>query len=116
MGFFSLSKKQYNKQQAVGYVVYMMVGSYFHAEDLPRKFHNFHLHYAELPEAQKGKIADQVICQMNKLDTKFLQEIALLRCEVVSFYEGEKRREAVSGIFNLWLWRDSLLDYQRWMV
>lgn len=31
MGFFSLSKKQYNKQQAVGYVVYMMVGSYFHA-------------------------------------------------------------------------------------
>ena len=58
MGFFSLSKKQYNKQQAVGYVVYMMVGSYFHAEDLPRKFHNFHLHYAELPEAQKGKIAE----------------------------------------------------------
>ena len=52
MGFFSLSKKQYNKQQAVGYVVYMMVGSYFHAEDLPRKFHNFHLHYAELPEVQ----------------------------------------------------------------
>lgn len=88
MRFFSLSKKQYNKQQAVGYVVYMMVGSYFHAEDLPRKFHDFHLHYAELPEAQKGKIADQVICQMNKLDTKFLQEIALLRCEVVSFYEG----------------------------
>ena len=67
MRFFSLSKKQYNKQQAVGYVVYMMVGSYFHAEDLPRKFHDFHLHYAELPEAQKGKIADQVICQMNKL-------------------------------------------------
>ncbi len=31
MRFFSLSKKQYNKQQAVGYVVYMMVGSYFHA-------------------------------------------------------------------------------------
>ena len=52
MRFFSLSKKQYNKQQAVGYVVYMMVGSY-HAEDLPRKFHNFHLHYAELPEAQR---------------------------------------------------------------
>ena len=114
MGFFSLSKKQYNKQQAVGYVVYMMVGSYFHAEDLSRKFHNFHLHYAELPEAQKGKIADQVICQMDKLDTKFLQEIALLRCEVVSFYEGEKLCLVFStcgfGEIRCWITKDGWFE------
>lgn len=119
MGFFCLSKKQYNKQQynkqqAVGYVVYMMVGSYFHAEDLPRKFHNFHLHYAELPEVQKGKIADQVICQMNKLDTKFLQEIALLRCEVVSFYEGEKLCLVFStcgfGEIRCWITKDGWFE------
>ena len=29
MGFFSLSKKQYNKQQAVGYVVYRSAGILF---------------------------------------------------------------------------------------
>lgn len=113
-GIFSLSKKQYNKQQAVGYVVYMMVGSYFHAEDLPRKFHNFHLHYAELPEVQKGKIADQVICQMDKLDTKFLQEIALLRCEVVSFYEGEKLCLVFStcgfGEIRCWITKDGWFE------
>ena len=59
MGFFSLSKKQYNKQQAVGYVVYMMVGSYFHAEDLPRKFHNFHLHYAKRKDCRSGYLPDE---------------------------------------------------------
>lgn len=75
MRFFSLSKKQYNKQQAVGYVVYMMVGSYFHAEDLPRKFHNFHLHYAELPEAQKERLQIRLSARWTNLIRSFCKRL-----------------------------------------
>ena len=63
---------------------------------------------------KKGKIADQVICQMDKLDTKFLQEIALLRCEVVSFYEGEKLCLVFStcgfGEIRCWITKDGWFE------
>ena len=86
----------------------------YSAQEVSRWDFLVYLHYAELPEVQKGKIADQVICQMDKLDTKFLQEIALLRCEVVSFYEGEKLCLVFStcgfGEIRCWITKDGWFE------
>lgn len=84
MKTFTNQEKGYRKQLAVGYVVYMMGGSYFKTCTCKNKIEEKHLflHYSEMPKQKQMDLETKILRMMDKLDKEFLMKIENLRCEV----------------------------------
>lgn len=78
------SMKTFSKQFAVSYVVYMMVGSYFHSTECrnPLEEKRLFLHYAEMKTQTQIEEECKVIKALEKLNKDFLESLETLRCEV----------------------------------
>lgn len=89
MGAFEKSEKNYSRQLAVGYIVYMMAGSYFRQTGSRRNLQNLYLHYAEMPRQKQYQYEERVIRAMDHLDRNFLQKIESLRFQVTGRFDQE---------------------------
>lgn len=89
MGAFDKSEKNYSRQLAVGYIVFMMAGSYFCQSGSSRTLQNLYLHYAEMPQQKQYQYEERVIRAMEQLDSKFLRRIAGLRFRVSGRFDQE---------------------------
>ena len=85
-----LSAKNYGRQNAVAYIVYMMAGSYFGSGTSNSRFRNLYLNYAEMPKEKQYENERRVIDSVEKLGAEFLQKIAALRCKAVCRRFGEE--------------------------
>lgn len=82
MKTFKSSEKNYSKQRATAYAVYMMAGSYFSSSSAASRIPNLYLHYAEMPREKQYQCESRVISSMEALGRGFLRKIAALRCDV----------------------------------
>ena len=94
MKTFANQEKSYRTQLAVGYVVYMMGGSYFKSCDCKNRMEEKHLflHYAEMPNQKQMDLETKIVRIMDKLDKEFLEQIQKLRCEVRFKQEKEENQ------------------------
>ena len=79
---FNSGKKNYSRQFAMAYIVYMMAGSYFSSGSATPRIQKLYLHYAEMPRETQCQLEARVISSMEALDKRFLKKIAALRCGV----------------------------------
>lgn len=97
---FYKNEKKFDTQLAVGYIMYMMVGSYFSSSKNVRDFKKLYLHYAEVPREKQYQYEEQVIQAVEELPPQFLQKISDLRCEAnFTFRKGEIIVEFRTGGF-----------------
>ena len=89
MKTFTSTERNYNRQYAAAYVVYMMAGSCFARCRSLRVFCNWYLHYAEMPRQQQYQCESQVIRATERMTCCFLEKIAALHCEVSCRHEGD---------------------------
>lgn len=85
-----LSAKNYGRQKAVAYIIYMMAGSYFASGTSNSGFRNLYLSYAEMPKEKQYASERRVIDSVEKLGAEFLQKISVLRCKAVCRRLGEE--------------------------
>ena len=76
------NQKNYNRQMAEGYIMYMMAGSYFKDGKALGSCGSLFLHYAEMPSQKQYQYEERVIKAMDHLDVDFLGKLSQLRCEV----------------------------------
>ncbi len=91
MRSFASCEKGYSKQLAAGYIVGMMVGSYFHKSIFQNSYEEKHLylHYAEMPRQKQYEQEAKILSIVEHMDTGFLKEIENLKCEIHCRREGE---------------------------
>ena len=82
MAIFNSTEKNYNKQRAMAYIVYMMGGSYFNSSKMDDRFKNLYLHYAEMPQKRQYECESRVISSIERMGWNFLKKISELRCEI----------------------------------
>ena len=97
---FNSSKKSYSRQFAMAYIVYMMAGSYFSSSSATPRIQKLYMHYAEMPREKQCQLEDRVISSLEKMEKRFLQKIADLRCGVrCSSCDGDILLEFYTGGF-----------------
>ena len=80
MGMYSVKYSAYDRQKAVGYIAYMMVGSYFYKAEPNSTIGVWRLHYAEMDSAGKYELEEQADMMMESFGTDFLKKIGRLMC------------------------------------
>ena len=88
MGMYSVNLGVYNKQKAIGYIAYMIIGSYFEKTRPGFVFRNWKLDYAELSDQQKFEKEELADRLMGRLGEEFLTAISGLRCEAIPRWNG----------------------------
>ena len=101
MGLYSVKYDTYDSQKAMGYIAYMMAGSYFARTEPKPVFETWRLNYAEMNDRQKEEKEAFADAQMLRLGEDFLESIASLRCEVhPSMQEGDLVLQFETGGFD----------------
>lgn len=79
---YKFNEKNNNKQQQTAYVLYMIVGSYFHKSICSNKVleNQLHLHYREMPFRRQCDLEEQVIKNTEKELKGILPALAELNC------------------------------------
>ena len=106
---YKFNEKTNNKQQQTAYVLYMIVGSYFHKSIWSNKVleKRLHLHYREMPFRRQCSLEEQVIKNTEKELKGILPALAELNCIVYIHSRGgeyhlrfESGFEGVSVVVN----------------
>ena len=81
---YKFNEKTNNKQQQTAYVLYMVVGSYFHKSICSNKVmeDRLYLHYREMPLRRQCDLEKQVIKNTEKELKDILPALAELNCRV----------------------------------
>lgn len=82
-------KTSYDKQHAIGYIVYMITSSYFGGGSA-RGFDRLYLHYAEMPRQKQYEAEEQVILAMDRLASDFLEAISQMHYCATYFTHGSE--------------------------
>lgn len=97
---FASSEKNYDRQKAVSYIIYMMGGSYFGKCRCAnsRAARHLYLHYAEMPRSRQYDCEEKVLDMIEHMSPEFLEALGTLSCEtffcdvdgdcVIHFYTG----------------------------
>jgi len=102
MKSISKGKRNYDKQMAVGYMAYMMGGSYFHRCRCKSPVEEKHLflHYAEMPTEKQYQYEEKILKSIEAINPVFLQMLGSLNCEAFCYHRhGEYRIDFRTGGF-----------------
>lgn len=88
---YNFTEKRNNKQQQMGYILFMIIGSYFHKSICNTKAMetSLFLHYKELSETRQEKLEERVIKNTERVLSGYLMVFEEMNCEISICRKGD---------------------------
>ncbi len=97
---YKINEKANNQQQQITYVLYMMIGSYFHKSICSNRVleTKLLLHYRDLPAKRQEELEEKVIANIEKELKEILPVLSGMNCKVfIRKQEGDYRMTFETG-------------------